>query len=118
MPHDTITEQRIIALEEAVSLQRRRTHAWAAGCILTIACTGAFLYLLAQQFLDAMTARPPIAVLDVNRHVMQTMDADPNISPNEAMISAQETAVKLAGKGYVVLHKTSIVAVPEDYEVP
>jgi len=115
---DNITEQRIIALEEAVSLQRRRTHAWAAGCILTIGCTGALLYLQAQQFGDAMAARPPVAVLDVDRHTLRAIEAVPDLSPNEAMISAQDAATTLARKGYVVFHKSSVIATPEGYEVP
>jgi len=54
----------------------------------------------------------------MGRHAMQAMEAEPGISANAAMSAAQDTAVRLAEQGYVVFNKTSVVAVPEVYEVP
>jgi len=118
MTHDPITEQRLAALEAALAAQRYRGRIWIAVAVLVAGIGGFFAHQQTQHLWSEIAARPPVAVLDLERHALRAIDADPNISPNEAMLSAQEIAVKLAEQGYMVFRKNSVIAVPEVYEVP
>jgi len=118
MTHDAITEQRLAALEAALSAQRYRGRIWIAAAVLVAGVGGFLVHQQTRHLWSEIAARPPVAVLDMGRHAMQAMEAEPGISANAAMTTAQDTAVKLAGQGYVVFNKTSVVAVPEVYEVP
>jgi len=118
MSHDTITEQRLAALENALAVQRYRARMWIATAVLVAGVGGFLVHQQTQHLWSEIAARPPVAVLDMGRHVMQAMEAEPGISANAAMTTAQNTAVKLAEQGYVVFNNTSVIAVPEAYEVP
>jgi len=118
MTHDTITEQRLAALENALAAQRYRGRMWIAAAVLVAGVGGFLVHQQTQHLWSEIAVRPPVAVLDIDRHALRAIDAAPVIGANAAMISAQETAVKLAGQGYVVFHKNSVIAAPEAYEVP
>jgi len=118
MSHDPITEQRLAALEDALAAQRYRARMWIAAAVLVAGLGGFLVHQQLQHLWSEIAARPPVAVLDMGRHVMRAMEAEPGISANAAMTTAQETAVTLAERGYVVFRKDSMVATPEAYEVP
>lgn len=72
---------------------------------------------VAQSVQGDIDARPPIAILDVNGIVMSELSKDRRMSADEAAVSAYKVGETLAEKGYVVIHKSSIVAYPAEYEV-
>jgi len=118
MSHDNNIEQRIAALEAALAAQRYRARLWIAAAVLVAGVGGFFVHQQAQHLWEEIAARPPVAVLDVDQHALRAVEADPGLGANAAMSAAQDTAVKLAERGYVVFRKDSIIAVPEVYEVP
>jgi len=102
MANDTIIEQRLAALEDALAAQRERARMWIAAAVLLAGVGGFLVHQQTQHLWSEIAARPPVAILDMDRHALRAIDADPDHSAHAAMTAAQETAVTLAGQGYVV----------------
>jgi len=117
MSHDTI-EQRLAALEATLAAQRFRGRVWIAAAVLVAGMGGFLAHQQTQHLWSEIAARPPVAILDMDQHALRAIEVEPGLSANAAMSAAQDTAVKLAERGYVVFHKASVIAVPEVYEVP
>jgi len=115
---DNTIEKRLAALETALAAQRYRGRVWMAAAVLVAGMGGFLAHQQTQHVWSEIAARPPVAILDMDQHALRAIETEPGLSANAAMSAAQDTAVKLAGQGYVVFHKASVVAVPEVYEVP
>jgi hypothetical protein len=87
--------------------------------ILTASVVGSVVYVtnLLQAMQGDIDARPPLAIIDVNSIVMDELSKNRRMSADEAAVSAYKVGEVLAEKGYVVIHKSSIVAYPAEYEV-
>lgn len=87
--------------------------------ILTVSVVGSVVYVtnLLQAMQGDIDARPPLAIIDVNSIVMDELSKNRRMSADEAAVSAYKVGEVLAEKGYVVIHKSSIVAYPAEYEV-
>jgi len=106
-----LPEQRITALEN------HWLRCSLAGSALMLGCAGALFYQQVQ-LADEIAARPPIAVLDVNQHLLQVLAAHPGMETQDATATVWDIGTRLAEQGYVVLRKDSLVAIPDAYEVP
>lgn len=104
-------------LARDVDLLRR----WVLGALIVAllvpAAMGAWGWNRIRALEEELATRPPIAVLDVNALVMKALEANPRQSPEEAASGAYKVGEVLANKGYVVIHKGSIVAYPVEFEV-
>ena len=85
--------------------------------IAGIAAVGVYVHKIEGNVRGEIEARPPIAILDVNGIVMDELSKDRRMSAEQAATSAYKVGELLAEKGYVVIHKSSIVAYPAEFEV-
>lgn len=85
--------------------------------IASIAALGGYVHRTESLVRGEIEARPPIAILDVNGIVMDELSKDRRMSADQAATSAYKVGELLAEKGYVVIHKSSIVAYPAEFEV-
>lgn len=76
-----------------------------------------YMWTIVDGLKAEIDARPPIAILDVNGIAMQQIDGAPGTTAEEAQVAAYKVGETLAGNGYVVVHKSSIVAYPAEFEV-
>ena len=88
--------------------------------VLLVGGMAALAYIGWQQASELsaeLAARPPIAIVDVNAIVMEQLSSQPGLTAEQGAVSAYKMGEVLASKGYIVIHKGSIVAYPAEYEV-
>lgn len=87
---------------------------WPLACALA---AGGYVHAQLSELQGEVVARPPLAVIDVNREVMKRIDANPTVGADAATQDVYTMGAKLAKSGYIVINANSIVAFPEEYGV-
>ena len=104
------------------SVRNSKVPTWILATVLawpTLCVVGAAWYVrsLVTELKTEVEARPPLAILDVNEQVMKHLERNPSDSADAATREVYGIGAKLAESGYIVLHKSDLVAYPEEYEV-
>lgn len=87
---------------------------WPLACALA---AGAYVHFKVEDLHGEVEARPPLAIIDVNREVLKRIEANPAKGADSATREVYAVGAKLAESGYIVINSNSIVAFPEEYGV-
>lgn len=87
---------------------------WPLVCALA---AGAYVHFRVSDLHGEVEARPPLAIIDVNREVLKRIEANPAKGADSATREVYAVGAKLAESGYIVINSNSIVAFPEEYGV-
>lgn len=85
--------------------------------LICIAGAGLYVKREIDAVQQALSARPPVAVIDLNAAVIKRIEADPAGGSAKAVADVYSKGAKLAKAGYIVVPRNNLVAYPAEYEV-